>query len=104
MAEEIRDDLTSVLIDKKTNSYHTESKYDFVLPSELTVTITLMEYRSLVTAKGEYDKEIAEKSKKNSEQYWEIDKLKKENARLKEKVIALLNGDEIEEEAEEKEE
>ncbi len=104
MAEEIRDDLTSILVKEKTEKYSRSPEYDFVLPSELTVTVTLMEYRNLVCAKGEYDKEMAKKRDECSKQYWEIDKLKKENEKLKEKVIALLNGEQIEEESEEKEE
>ena len=100
MAEEIRDDLTSVLIKEKTDTYKSEPKYDFILPSELTVTVTLMEYRNLILAKGEYDQEIARQKDAHYKQWKEIEKLKAENEKLKEKVLALLNGETVEEEKE----
>jgi len=103
MAEEIRDDLTSILVKEKTEKYSRRPEYDFVLPSELTVTVTLMEYRSLITAKGEYDKEIERQKDEHYKQWKEIEKLKAENEKLKEKVIALLNGETVEEEKESEE-
>lgn len=44
------------VLEKKLNGYGESD--NFVAPRELTVTITLSEYRSLVMAKRSYDKSI----------------------------------------------
>lgn len=46
MADETNTSIDSLILDKKLNSYG--KNQDFVAPRELTVTITLAEYRSLV--------------------------------------------------------
>lgn len=51
------------VLDKKLRDYGNHD--DFVAPRELTVTITLNEYRSLVMAKGAYDKTIDDLRNKN---------------------------------------
>lgn len=89
MAEEIRDDLTSKVIEAKTR-YCAKPEYDFSLPSELTVTITLHEYRDLILAKGEYEEKYNKEHKLADERYWEIDALKKENVALKENLLKYV--------------
>lgn len=51
------------VLDKKLRDYGNHN--DFVAPRELTVTITLSEYRSLVTAKAVNAKTIDDLSDKN---------------------------------------
>ena len=53
------------ILDKKLRDYGNHN--DFVAPRELTVTITLSEYRSLVMAKGVNDKTIEDLRNKNYE-------------------------------------
>lgn len=53
------------VLDKKLRDYGNHQ--DFVAPRELTVTITLSEYRSLVMAKGVNDKTIENLRNKNYE-------------------------------------
>ena len=53
------------VLDKKLRDYGNHQ--DFVAPRELTVTITLSEYRSLVMAKGMNDKTIENLRNKNYE-------------------------------------
>lgn len=64
-------------------------KHDFVGKSELTVTITLSEYRMLVQQEGAYEKKLKEKEERNTE-------LLLENSKLKQTIEALrenLEGD-----------
>lgn len=70
-----------LILDKKTESYGFE-KNDFVAPSEITVTITLGEYRSLITKAATADEAIRKA---------EADKYSRDadNKRLKEMVEAL---------------
>lgn len=63
------------VLDKKLRDYGNHD--DFVAPRELTVTITLNEYRSLVMAKGAYDKTI--------------DDLRTKNYKLEQQVLTLTN-------------
>lgn len=63
------------VLDKKLKDYGNHD--DFVAPRELTVTITLSEYRSLVMAKGAYDKTI--------------DDLRNKNYKLEQRVLTLTN-------------
>lgn len=67
---------------------------DYLVENELTVQITLSEYRDLVGFKAKYDAEI---SKLRSEKY----KVEQENKRLKDKILSLTtecDGDSSEEE------
>lgn len=70
-----------LILNKKTESYGFE-KNDFVAPSEITVTITLGEYRSLITEAATADEAIRKA---------EADKFSRDadNKRLKEMVEAL---------------
>ena len=70
-----------LILNKKTESYGFE-KNDFVAPSEITVTITLGEYLSLITKAATADEAIRKA---------EADKFSRDadNKRLKEMVEAL---------------
>ena len=70
-----------LILNKKTESYGFE-KNGFVAPSEITVTITLGEYRSLITKAATADEAIRKA---------EADKYSRDadNKRLKEMVEAL---------------
>lgn len=70
-----------LILNKKTESYGFE-KNDFVAPSEITVTNTLGEYRSLITKAATADEAIRKA---------EADKFSRDadNKRLKEMVEAL---------------
>ena len=70
-----------LILNMKTESYGFE-KNDFVAPSEITVTITLGEYRSLITKAATADEAIRKA---------EADKFSRDadNKRLKEMVEAL---------------
>lgn len=70
-----------LILNKKTESYGFE-KNDFVAPSEITVTITLGEYRSLITKAATANEAIRKA---------EADKYSRDadNKRLKEMVEAL---------------
>lgn len=63
------------VLDKKLRDYGNHD--NFVAPRELTVTITLSEYRSLVIAKGANDKTI--------------ENLRNKNYELEQKVQTLIN-------------
>lgn len=72
----------------KIGGYNPEYN-NFVCPGELTVQITLNEYRKLIeenaTAQHRIDKADMERIEKRRE----VDQLKKENAELKEKIIQI---------------
>ena len=82
-----------VLLDKKLDKYGFENN-DFVASGEITVTITLSEYRKLVkdcaTAQTRIDKAEDDKYKRNAEN----DALKKENAELKAELYEMKKANE----------
>lgn len=77
-----------VILDKKIDKYDYKSE-DFLASGELTVTITLSEYRKLVkdcaTAQTRIDKAEADRYERNSEN----NQLKEENNRLKAELYEL---------------
>lgn len=83
---------------KKGGEYsHNDISNDFAIPGEITVTITLNEYRALISANAISEKKISDL---NSESYYaqaecntlkqEKEKLLKEIAELKIKISDLL--------------
>ena len=68
---------------------------DFVIDDEITVRITIAEYRELVSFKAKHEAEL---SKLKSEKF----KVEQENKRLKDKILSLTteceDGDKVEEE------
>ena len=92
----------NVVLDKKLEGYSGDNNLkNFVAPQEITVTITIAEYRELVqkvaTAKSDIDKAEADRYQRNSEN----EKLRKEVSELKAKLYELQSnmnnakGDEI---------
>lgn len=94
-----------VILDKKLGNYGTNDN-DFLASGELTVTITLEEYRRLVRecATREYCISEAEKDKYTREH--ENEELRKENAELKAELYELQKqiGDDEEDEQEQEQE
>lgn len=83
-----------VILDKKMDGYSFEKK-DFVASGEITVTITLGEYRRLIadnaTAQQRIDKADEDKYSRNAEN----EALKKENAELKAELYELKKASEV---------
>lgn len=79
----------NVVLDKKLECYHSNNLDNFTAPQELTVTITLHEYRKLVeevaTKKQDIDKANQDKYERDNENK----KLKEEVAKLKEEIYNL---------------
>lgn len=70
----------TLILDKKLQNYGKNN--DFVAPKELTVTITLAEYRELVSR----DSKSSSEFEKLRDQNW---KLESENKKLKETIETL---------------
>lgn len=79
MAESVN--VTSTILDKKIDNYRWDAN-DYVAEGEITITITLAEYRALISSNATKQHDIA---KANEDKY----KRDTENARLKEEVDAL---------------
>ena len=73
--------VTSTVLNKKMDQYRWEAK-DYVAENELTITITLAEYRALIASDATKQYDIA---KANEDKY----KREDENRRLKEEVDCL---------------
>jgi len=89
--------------EKKLDNYGWE-KNDFLAGQELTVTITLGEYRELVSSKATAEQTIRASSEKTAkaeaelkEAKAEAERLKAENYDLQNKVLALQSRDQGEE-------
>lgn len=75
-------------LQEKKMDYSFESK-NFIIDGELTVTITLSEYRELVSSKATKQAEIDKAEDKKWERDSENKKLKEENAKLKAELYEL---------------
>ena len=86
--------IKDVILDKKMDGYSFEKK-DFVASGEITVTITLGEYRKLIadnaTAQQRIDKADEDRYSRNAEN----EALKKENAELKAELYELKKASEV---------
>lgn len=86
--------IKDVILDKKMDGYSFE-KRDFVASGEITVTITLGEYRRLIaenaTAQQRIDKADADKYSRNAEN----DALREENSKLKAELYELTKANEV---------
>ena len=81
---------TNIVLDKKLDQYGANFK-DFVAPHELTVTITLNEYRELVKEIATKEKDINEANKDKYTREAENDRLRGEVAELKTKLYEMQN-------------
>ena len=70
------------ILDKKTDSYSTDWD-NFIAPAEITVTITLNEYRKLVRNDATRDQAIGKANEDKFERERLIKAVTEENARLK---------------------
>ncbi len=79
----------NVVLEKKMDCYNNNNLDNFTAPQELTVTVTLHEYRKLVeevaTKKQDIDKANQDKYERDNENK----KLKEEVAKLKEEIYNL---------------
>ncbi|WP_353457599.1 hypothetical protein [Staphylococcus coagulans] len=81
-----------------TNHYYTkdfdaykQTEDNFVANQELTVTITLNEYRNLITEKAGFEQKIDKTRNQYFEERNKVDELEKEIKSLKEKIYNLQN-------------
>ena len=86
--------IMDVILDKKMGSYSFDRK-DFLASGELTVTITLSEYRKLIedcaTAKQRIDAANDDKYERNALN----EKLEEENAKLKAELYELQKAKDV---------
>lgn len=81
---------TQTYYTKDFNDYNS-TQDNFVANQELTVTITLNEYRKLIESSAVTEKRISEANSEKYKAQREIEKLSKENSELKAKVYELQN-------------
>lgn len=81
---EINEEVVKEVMKSKSNFYDNRGKYNFVIPTEITVTITLDEYRKLIE-----DTALAndEKSKLNRK-IWDLEEQVRQ---LKNKLLKALD-------------
>ena len=87
------EELSKELINKKVGVYtYDKTEDNFALEGEITVTITLAEYRKLIkeVATKEYDIKKAEADK--YERNCKMKALEEENAELKQKLFAYIDA------------
>lgn len=75
-------------VNDKKLEYGFESK-DFAIENELTVTITLKEYRELIKNWATCEEKIQKANSERYEKSRENDKLKEENTRLKSEIYEM---------------
>lgn len=92
--------IKDVLLDKKLDRYGFDNN-DFLAAGELTVTVTLSEYRKLVkdvaTAQARIDKAEADRYERNREN----ERLTEENNRLKAELYEMQKASEVIDKSEE---
>ena len=86
MEEKTMTEKTDWKFAKETDAF-SDSANNYVIPHEITVTITLKEYRDLL--KQASKAEVSEANSKWLEQYNENQKLKKENEGLRQALESL---------------
>lgn len=86
----------NIVLDKKLNDYNAKNE-DFLAPQELTVTISLSEYRELVRSNATRESAINEANSEKWKYRNEYGKLKEEVAELKAKLYELTLEQEEEE-------
>ena len=87
----------NVVLDKKLDGYGVDAKLqNFIAPQEITVTITLAEYRELVTKVATRDADVKKAEDDRYERNKKIEALEKEVCELKAKIYSLQNPEEDE--------
>lgn len=87
--------VNNVVLDKKFDGYMSSSDlHNFIAPQEITVTITISEYRELVQEVATKKADIAKAESDKYERNRKIEELTKENAELKAKIYELQNKEE----------
>ena len=81
MAEENTATSVNQVLQKKLDNFHSELN-DFVSPQEITVTITLNEYRRLVSDKATCSERISAAERLRYQAHEDLDRCKKENEAL----------------------
>ena len=89
MAESVN--VTSAILDKKMESYDWKAD-NFVAENELTITITLSEYRALIASNATKQHEIAKANADKYERDAENKRLKEEVDCLRAKIYKLQNN------------
>lgn len=84
------DNVITKLAEGKVSSYGTKNE-NFVIPTELTVTVTLGEYRSLVGKVAEADYKYAKKEAECSTLKKSIEELNKKNGALQ-AALDVISG------------
>jgi cell division protein FtsB len=79
----------NVVLEKKMDCYNNNNLDNFTAPQELTVTITLHEYRKLVEEVATKKQDIDKANQDKYERDCENKKLKEEVAKLKEEIYNL---------------
>lgn len=92
----------NTVLDKKLDGYGVDARLqNFIAPQEITVTITISEYRELVREVATKQADIAKAESDKYERNRKIEDLTKENAELKSRLYDLQSsmnnakGDEI---------
>ena len=88
MAEQQQDILTNPVLQKKIDGYRVDN---FAVPQELTVTITLSEYRELVTTKAVCDSKVSEATQARWKVERERDDLKTSLSEVRETLEKVRN-------------
>lgn len=87
--------IINTVLDKKFDGYMSSSDlHNFIAPQEITVTITISEYRDLVQEVATKKADIAKAESDKYERNHKIEALEKENAELKAKIYELQNKEE----------
>lgn len=85
--------VNNVVLDKKFDGYMSSSDlHNFIAPQEITVTITISEYRELVKKVATRDADIDKAESDKYERNRKIEELTKENAELKAKLYELQSN------------
>ena len=79
----------NVVLEKKMDCYNNNNLDNFTAPQELTVTVTLHEYRKLVEEVATKKQDIEKANRDKYERDCENRKLKEEVAKLKEEIYNL---------------
>lgn len=79
----------NAVLEKKLDGYYNSDIKDFVAPQEITVTITLKEYRDLVEKNATREEAIRKAESNKYERDQENSKLREEVASLKAEIYEL---------------